>query len=313
MNKKIFKTLLCLGLLTSVFAVTNYAQNNTNAEERYIIGVDNDENTGADSYGRAGDNKESRFYKNPDYFNLKNDDTLVIIEKFKTMQQTTEWSCGNVTALMVLENMGIKNEFTEMAIAESMKSSTDLDTPNAKPGSADNFGEFGTDVEQMFEFFSAVKGVKVYETNYISDPKTEDLYSNKDLVPEADFGNIKRKFHNVSLYASENDPNTDKWVEDAKDSYFVKWLTGHLKENRPIMVEWVDWNGHWQAIIGYDNNGTPGIGDDTLIFADPYDTSDHMQDGYYVYPLERWFYMWHDRSIAKKPLQLQPYIVVGKE
>ena len=39
------------------------------------------------------------------------------------------------------------------------------------------------------------------------------------------------------------------------------------------MVEWGDWDGHWVAIIGYDNNGTPSIGDDTLIFADPYDTS----------------------------------------
>ena len=78
------------------------------------------------------------------------------------------------------------------------------------------------------------------------------------------------------------------------------------------MVEWADWDGHWQAIIGYDNNGTPGIGDDILIFADPYDTSDQWQDGYYYYPLERWFYMWSDRNVAPKPYQLQPYIIIDK-
>jgi hypothetical protein len=86
-------------------------------------------------------------------------------------------------------------------------------------------------------------------------------------------------------------------VDDAKDSYFVKWVVGNLKAERPIMVEWGDWDGHWQAIIGYDTQGTPGIGDDVIIFADPYDTSDSWQDGYYYYPAERWFYMWQDRAV----------------
>ena len=136
------------------------------------------------------------------------------------------------------------------------------------------------------------------------------MTSENDGLSTADFGNIKPTFSSSSLYASENSDTTEAWVEDAKDSYFVKWLTGHLKEGRPIMVEWGDWDGHWQAIIGYDNNGTPSIGDDVLVFADPYDTSDHWQDGYYFYPLERWFYMWQDRKVAPKPYQLQPYIVV---
>ena len=282
-------------------------------EDKTIVGQDYDENSGADGYANAGDNQNSRFYKNPDFYNLKSDDNLIIIENFKTMQQTTEWSCGNVTALMVLENLDLNNNYlTEMAIAESMNSHTDLDTEGSKPGSANNFGEYGTDVRQMYEFFKKMNNVKIVETSYIENYTAGDLYTKDDGVTGADIGNIKRKFLNNSLYSSENADDTDKWVDDAKDSYFVKWLTGHLKENRAIMVEWVDWNGHWQAIIGYDNNGTPSIGDDTLIFADPYDTGDHSQDGYYVYPLERWFYMWHDRSVAPKPLQLQPYIIVDK-
>lgn len=91
------------------------------------------------------------------------------------------------------------------------------------------------------------------------------MTSENDGLSTADFGNIKPTFSSVSLYASENSDTTEAWVEDAKDSYFVKWLTGHLKEGRPIMVEWGDWDGHWQAIIGYDNNGTPSIGDDVLV------------------------------------------------
>ena len=311
---------MCL-LVTALFvqgcankdAESGTSEKDTNKASTQLVGEDYDSASGADGYANAGDNPDSRFYKNPDFFNLKSDETLTIIENFKTMQQTTEWSCGNVTALMVLENMNLNtNKFTEMKIAEDMKSSTDLDTPNAKPGSANNYGEYGTDVKQMNEFFGNIKGVKVVETSYIANPTEKDLYTAEDGVPESDFGNIKRKFENNSLYTSENKADSEKWVTDAKESYFVKWLTGHLKAGRPVMVEWVDWNGHWQAIIGYDNNGTPSIGDDTLIFADPYDTGDHKQDGYYVYPVERWFYMWHDRTVASKPYQLQPFVVIDK-
>lgn len=323
MKRKNFKTLIGTSILSLALIATGCSNKNAveqssdaaeTKDQKVLSGQDYDENAGADSYANAGDNKDSRFYKNPDFYNLKNDDTLTIIENFKTMQQTTEWSCGNVTALMVLENLGLNSKFfTEMDIANNMKSHTDLDTPNATPGSANNFGEYGTDVKQMYDFFSNMPNVKVVETSYKENPTESDIYTENDAVTEADRGNLKRTFYSSSLYSSENAEKTDKWVSDAKDSYFVKWITSHLKENRAIMVEWADWNGHWQAIIGYDNNGTPSIGDDTLIFADPYDTSDHSQDGYYVYPLERWFYMWHDRSVAPKPLQLQPYIIIDKK
>lgn len=276
-----------------------------------IEGTDYAEGVGADAYGNAGDNMNSKFYKAPDFYNMMSDDQLTIISNFKTMQQTTEWSCGNAMALMVLEHLNI-DSYDEMDLAVIMGSSVDMETEGALPGSANNFPEYGTDVGQLHRFFEMEKGVKIVESSYIENPTLDQLTSKEDGVSEADLGNIKPTFLGVSLYSSENKADTEAWVEDAKDSYFVKWLKGHLEAGRPIMVEWVDWDGHWQAIIGYDNNGTPSIGDDMLIFADPYDTSDHWQDGYYFYPLERWFYMWHDRKVAAKPYQLQPYIIVDK-
>ena len=313
MKKQIF-TFALTALVVGGSIVPSFADDNTikdaiQSKPEMIKGLDYNEYAGADAYNNAGDNLNSKFYKAPDFYNMVSDDQITIIPKFKTMQQTTEWSCGNVTALMVLENLGIKG-FTEMQLAEMMGSSVDKDVEGAKPGSANNFFEYGTNVKQLYDFFSTQKDLKVLETSYIANPKAEDLTSENDGLSTADFGNIKPTFSSVSLYASENSDTTEAWVEDAKDSYFVKWLTGHLKEGRPIMVEWGDWDGHWQAIIGYDNNGTPSIGDDVLVFADPYDTSDHWQDGYYFYPLERWFYMWQDRKVAPKPYQLQPYIVV---
>ena len=313
MKKKIFAfaltALVVGGSIVPSFADDNTTKDAIQSKPEMIKGLDYNEYAGADAYNNAGDNLNSKFYKAPDFYNMMSDDQITIIPKFKTMQQTTEWSCGNVTALMVLENLGIKG-FTEMQLAEMMGSSVDKDVEGAKPGSANNFFEYGTNVKQLYDFFSTQKDLKVLETSYIANPKAEDLTSENDGLSTADFGNIKPTFSSSSLYASENSDTTEAWVEDAKDSYFVKWLTGHLKEGRPIMVEWGDWDGHWQAIIGYDNNGTPSIGDDVLVFADPYDTSDHWQDGYYFYPLERWFYMWQDRKVAPKPYQLQPYIVV---
>lgn len=313
MKKQIFAfaltALVVGGSIVPSFADDNTIKDAIQSKPEMIKGLDYNEYAGADAYNNAGDNLNSKFYKAPDFYNMISDDQITIIPKFKTMQQTTEWSCGNVTALMVLENLGIKG-FTEMQLAEMMGSSVDKDVEGAKPGSANNFFEYGTNVKQLYNFFSTQKDLKVLETSYIANPKAEDLTSENDGLSTADFGNIKPTFSSSSLYASENSDTTEAWVEDAKDSYFVKWLTGHLKEGRPIMVEWGDWDGHWQAIIGYDNNGTPSIGDDVLVFADPYDTSDHWQDGYYFYPLERWFYMWQDRKVAPKPYQLQPYIVV---
>ena len=44
-------------------------------------------------------------------------------------------------------------------------------------------------------------------------------------------------------------------------------------------------------------------------FADPYDVTDHKQDGYYTYPLRRFFGMWREGPCAGKaePYQ-QPFV-----
>jgi hypothetical protein len=55
--------------------------------------------------------------------------------------------------------------------------------------------------------------------------------------------------------------------------------------------------------------GTESPYDDVLILADPYDITDHFQDGYYTYPLGRFFSMWREGPCAQKlsPYE-QPYV-----
>lgn len=271
--------------------------------------VDIDENGGANRFLGAGDNPDSLVYKHPGFFSMEPNDGLLLLKHFETYQQTSEWSCGPASALMALRHLGI-SDFSEWDIALAMRSHTDRSTPGAKPGSARKPADFGTSVGQMDAFFRSVPGIDVVESSYRTSWSAEDLIAEDDENrPAPERGNLPRRFSPMSLYTAENRDDASVHTA-ARDSYFVRWLRDHLEAGRPILVEWADWGGHWQVIIGYHENGTPGIGDDILIFADPYDTSDHLQDGYYTYPLERWFYMWHDFRIAPKPFQLQQYIVV---
>ena len=70
---------------------------------------------------------------------------------------------------------------------------------------------------------------------------------------------------------------------------FKNFVTDTLEQHTPIMIENVEWGGHWRVIIGYDTLGTENTLDDVLIFADPYDTGDHNQDGYAIGNAHKFF------------------------
>lgn len=90
---------------------------------------------------------------------------------------------------------------------------------------------------------------------------------------------------------------------------FKAFLLEPLSHGQPVLVENVEWGGHWRVIIGYDNMGTESSLDDTLIFVDPYDTCDHCQDGYTVGNAEKFFSMWFDHSMLPKKERYQPWII----
>ena len=77
---------------------------------------------------------------------------------------------------------------------------------------------------------------------------------------------------------------------DNLDAVTMSFIRERIAAGTPILVGWNDWGGHWQVIIGYDTMGTEYEGDDVIIVADPFDTTDHNQDGYGVYGAERFIY-----------------------
>ena len=72
---------------------------------------------GADSVERAGDHTGSPYVISLDCYNLQSSDTLTILTHVQTQQQTSEWSCGVSSALMVLNWYGRLGEHDEESLA----------------------------------------------------------------------------------------------------------------------------------------------------------------------------------------------------
>ena len=193
--------------------------------------VDMSPEDGADSVEREGDHPGSPYFSRLDYYNMESTDTLTILSHFKTLQQSTEWSCGVTSALMVLNWYDALGDYNEQTLAELRSNGL---APEA------------TSLRQLLEIFEGVGGFDLYST-----------FDCKDNVAEV---------------------FTPDFIQET------------LAEGTPIMIGWNDWGGHWQVIIGYDNMGTETLQDDVLIVADPYDTTDHNQDGYGTYGAERFLY-----------------------
>jgi hypothetical protein len=217
---------------------------------------------GASAASGAGDFPDSPYFPHLDFYNMKSNSHLAILEKFRTYQQTTEWSCGSATALMVLRHFG-DNRYDELAIAGMMGSN-----PLPADGKPQEGVLYGTTAAGMMKFFRDA-GYRV---------------SSSLNAGGATFGSPEE---------------------------FYAWLLKLLSANTPVMVDWLDWGGHWQAIIGYDTMGTETVYDDVLILADPYDVGDQSQDGYYVFPAFRFFYMWRDTAFQPAGRQEQQWVVAA--
>ena len=74
---------------------------------------------------------------------------------------------------------------------------------------------------------------------------------------------------------------------------FKKFVIKSIKNNNPVLVLNVDYGGHYKVIIGYDEVDK-NSNHDIIIFADPLDLNDDVQDGYNYFPADRFFYMWFD-------------------
>jgi predicted double-glycine peptidase len=109
-------------------------------------------------------------------------------------------------------------------------------------------------------------------------------------------------------------------AEGTNEQQIVKWLNDHgfhatlyysgtvakLRQNLakgvPVLINWIDWGGHWVALAGYDAAGNiHSINHDTIFFADPAVHFDNIKtrDGISFFNSERFSYMWFNSKMLK--------------
>ena len=148
-----------------------------------------------------------------------------------------------------------------------------------------------------------------------------DTVSEYDLYKEAkttyEFGTITSDLANAItklagdkvsvVFQEKEDPLTQDQFQA-----LVKECTDPSK-NSILLLESVEWGGHWMTLIGYDDMGTTETADDVLVFADPFDTTDHNQDGYYIVSFERYYATWFDHNVLPEGHRGNQYIKISKK
>lgn len=209
--------------------------------------------------------EDSPYFKAVNYYDGADiSDTLVLLDHFKTYQQTSERSCGAASVLMVL------NYLTGEAPGED---TLDKEMDIRYVDNVREDGSYGATTASIAEALKK-RGFKVQSSADTQDADGYSFYSEQDLA---------------------------------------QFMTDQLKDGYPILMENVEWGGHWMVLIGYDNMGTPDIMlDDVVVFADSYDTSDHCQDGYYTMSFERYVSQWFDHQVMGENEKNQQYVTIIK-
>ena len=207
-------------------------------EEQYIEILDNmdkEDDEGAKEYQGKYDILNSKYYKSLDIYNMKSSGSLILLEKFKTYQQTVSYTCGCAALIMAINYIDNK-VLSEKVIAEKAKTNPDN-------------GTMPYNLEKVIEDFG-----------YDYESKRRGFKSKEDI------------------------PSLDEYK-------FSEYIKNTLKRKLPIIILSNDWGGHYTIIIGYDDMGTPdNLADDVLIVAVPFDTTDHICDGYTIWSFERLYF-----------------------
>ena len=72
---------------------------------------------GANGVERQGDHADSPYFYHADFYHAESGDGLYILPQFKTIQQTSWWSCGVSCTEMVLDYFGVRGDWSEESLA----------------------------------------------------------------------------------------------------------------------------------------------------------------------------------------------------
>jgi hypothetical protein len=120
---------------------------------------------------------------------------------------------------------------------------------------------------------------------------------------------------NVSDTTGINPEQMASWFN--RNGWNATWRTGgtremlreNLEKGIPVMVEWMDWGGHWAVVTGYDTRGTENVWDDVIIFADSVDSHDDRVDGVTYFNYGEFDAMWFDTHYFPENMRDRVYVV----
>ena len=193
---------------------------------------------------------DSPYFKMVDVYNMESNDNRTILSKFKTYQQTSEYSAHCACIIMTLTYYG--------------------DEP---PSERDCMNYFGVTDPNNFE-------------------PNEEFYQNMVMKKFEEYIN------SLGYTTTSNDNYTEENFPFEETNQFTPWVKEILKNNETILVTWSDWGGTTSLIIGVDNMGHESAEDHVIILADAYDTCDHLNDGYTIMGLDKFFYNWQYNDIS---------------
>ena len=206
--------------------------------------------------GKRDHHQTHNYYKHPDYYNIQPvANSRWYLSGYRAYQQTMASSCGHCTAFSILNYYGFDfdayNEITLVHAYEAM--------------------------HKKVENVSSYTHVSKEGYSYIMTPALESM----------GVKGVTSKFQIVSnsRFASKNiDPMYLGRSFNNQEEFFA-FVKENLAKGQPVGISWRPNGGHWTAIIGYDDVGTPNyIYDDVIVFADSGDTWDHYQEGFNVFP-----------------------------
>ncbi|MCL2120720.1 MAG: hypothetical protein FWH28_00540 [Clostridiales bacterium] len=216
-----------------------------------------------------GDLEDSTYWPLHDYYNSASGGSLTMLKGFRTTQQATGWTCGPTSALMVLDWFGLRGDLNEQ----------DLSSLRQHPRQTG-----ATNLQQMINIFD---GLTALHAAGIGEWGEWEILSSYDFLTPAEAEEEEEEAE------EETEPSDERQnlmsVEELMDGSLFQEL---LSRGIPILIGWNSFGGHWQVIIGYDDRGSEDTKDHVLILADPYDTTDHYNDGYNVQSLERFVFDW---------------------
>ena len=187
---------------------------------------------------------DSPYFKMVDIYNMESNSNRTIFSKFKTYQQTSEYSAQCAALIMALEY----------------------------------YGDTAPSERQCMAYFG------------VTDP--DNFEDSNEFYQNLTMGNFEKYINSLGYSTTSNDNYTEELFPYSDSISFSSWVKGILENNETILVNWADWGGTCSVIIGVDTMGHDTPEDHVIILADSYDTCDHLNDGYYIIGLDKFYYNW---------------------